>query len=227
VVDREKCQGCGTCAEGCYARALVLMGKPMSVEEVLAEVRKDRAFYEASGGGMTLSGGEPMFQTAFVAELLAAAQAEGLHTALDTSGYAPWAAYEQVLPHTDLVLYDLKCVDPTLHRIATGVSSDLVLENLRRMCDAGQEVLVRVPTIPGFNATPEQMEALARFVASLPHPPRMELLPYHRLGESKYCALGEAPPAPPTEQPTVPPGELVESLVEVCRQSGVECFVEQ
>ena len=154
VVDRERCQSCGACTQVCYAQALVLLGKEMSVEEVLAEVVKDRAFYETSGGGMTLSGGEPMYQPAFTTALLQAAKAEGLHTALDTSGYARWELYEAALPYVDLVLFDLKHTAPTAHQIGTAVDNAIILENLRRLAASGVQILVRVPTVPGFNAAP-------------------------------------------------------------------------
>ncbi len=224
VVDRSRCQGCGACAEVCYAQALVLLGKEMPVEQVLAEVVKDRAFYETSGGGMTLSGGEPMYQPAFATALLQAAQAEGLHTALDTCGYARWELYEQALPYVDLVLFDLKHTEPTAHQVGAGVDNALILENLRRLNASGVEILVRVPTIPGFNAGPEQIAAMARLLAGLPRPVPMELLPYHRLGEGKYASLGQLPPE---QQSTPPASDLLEALVEVARNLGVECKLEK
>ena len=221
VVDRALCQACGTCAGVCYAQSLVLLGREATVEEVLAEVLKDQPFYETSGGGMTLSGGEPMAQAEFTTALLAAAREAGLHTALDTSGFAPWERYQAALPHLDLVLYDLKCADPMAHRVATGVDNALILENLRRLAEAGVEILVRVPVVPGFNAAPEQMAALARLVAALPRPVPMELLPYHRLGESKHAALGQTgpddlPPAPPES------GDMT-ALAAAIEAEGVEC----
>ena len=224
VVDRERCRGCGACAQVCYAQALVLLGQERSVEEVLAEVVKDRAFYETSGGGMTLSGGEPMYQAEFATALLAGAQAEGLHTALDTSGYARWELYERALPYVDLVLFDLKHSEPTAHQVGAGVDNALILENLRRLAASGVEILVRVPTVPGFNASPEVMAGMARVVAGLPAPVVMELLPYHRLGEGKYVSLGQERPE---MQATPPDGELLDELVQVVRGMGVECKLEK
>lgn len=223
IIDRAKCQSCGTCTTVCYAQALVMLGREASVEEVIGEVVKDQAFYETSGGGMTLSGGEPMFQREFTVGLLQTAQAEGLHTALDTCGYAPWGEYEEVLPHTDLVLYDVKHADPLAHEIATGVNNELILDNLRRLAETEVDLLIRIPVIPGFNATPEQMASLARLIADLPRPVPVELLPYHRLGEGKYQALGQEPPP---EQASVPEPELIDSLLEVAQQAGVSARVE-
>ncbi len=224
AIDREVCQSCGACTQVCYAQALVLLGKEMSVEEVMAEVVKDRAFYQTSGGGMTLSGGEPMYQPAFTTALLQAAKAEGLHTAVDTSGYARWELYEQALPFVDLVLFDLKHTEPTAHQIGTGVDNTLILENLRRLAAAEVEILVRVPIIPGFNASPEGVAATARLLAGLPRPVPMELLPYHRLGEGKYASLGQEPPE---QQSTPPESDLLDTLVEVARNLGVECKLER
>ena len=224
VIDRAVCQSCGACTQVCYAQALVLLGKEMSVEEVLAEVVKDRAFYDTSGGGMTLSGGEPMFQPAFTAALLQAAKEEGLHTALDTSGYARWELYEQVLPYVDLVLFDLKHTEPLAHQVGAGVDNALILDNLRRLAASGVEILVRIPTIPGFNASPQVIGAMARLVAGLPRPVPMELLPYHRLGEGKYASLGQTPPE---QQSTPPEAELLESLAQVACDLGVECKLEK
>ncbi len=224
MVDRALCRGCGACTQVCYAQALVLLGREMSVEEVLAEVVKDRAFYTTSGGGMTLSGGEPLFQPAFTRELLRAAKAEGLHTALDTSGYARWELYEAALPYVDLVLFDLKHPEPTAHQVGAGVDNALILDNLRRLAASPVEILVRVPVIPGFNAGPEVIGAMARLLASLPRPVPMELLPYHRLGEGKYTSLGQAAPE---QQSTPPEAELLEELVAVARGVGVDCRLEK
>jgi pyruvate formate lyase activating enzyme len=220
VIDRTRCRVCGQCAGVCYAQALVLLGREATVEEVLAEVLKDRAFYATSGGGMTLSGGEPMAQPEFTTALLRAAHEAGLHTALDTSGFSRWELYAAALPYVDLVLYDLKSAEPTAHEIGTGVDHALILENLRRLAETEVEILVRVPVVPGFNAAPEQIAAIARIVAGLPRPVPMELLPYHRLGESKHAALGHER----DEEPLTPPeAELMEALVLAARAEGADC----
>lgn len=221
IVDRALCQACGECAKVCYAQSLVLLGREASVEEILAEVLKDRPFYETSGGGMTLSGGEPMAQPEFATALLAAGREAGLHTALDTSGIMPWERYQAALPYVDLVLYDLKCADPLAHRLGTGVDNAIILENLRRLSEAGVEIMVRVPVVPGFNAEPEQMAALARIVAALPRPAPLELLPYHRLGESKHAALGQT--GPDGLPPAPPPAEVMSALAAAVEAEGVEC----
>jgi pyruvate formate lyase activating enzyme len=192
VIVWERCLACGTCAEGCYAGALELAGRQVTVEEVLNEVLRDRAFYETSGGGMTLSGGEPLAQYGFIRALLQAAKAEGVHTALDTTGLAPWNQLEGLLSHTDLILYDLKHMDQERHMALTGVPNQRILDNLRRLDDAGQPLWIRIPLIPGQNDDDANYHALGRFLSSLEHIERIEILRYHRLAESKYESVGYA-----------------------------------
>lgn len=221
VIDRARCVGCGTCTQTCYAEALVLRGQTMTVEEVLAEVMKDKPFYDNSGGGMTLSGGEPLFQPEFAIALLKAAKAEGLHTCLDTCGYVPWEALAEARRYVDLVLYDLKSTDPRRHRQHTGRNNQRILENLRALTSDGVAVKLRMPLVPGFNDRREDIEAAAMFIEGLTTPPPLEILPYHKLGEGKYEALGidggfQAEP---------PPRADVEALAEIARHHGVECEV--
>lgn len=202
LIIRERCVVCGTCVEGCYAGALQLAGRQATVEEVMGEVLRDRSFYEASNGGMTLSGGEPLAQYYFSRALLRAATAEGLHTALDTSGFAPWRRLEGLLRHTDLLLYDLKHMDRERHIALTGMSNGLILDNLRRLDAAGKVIWVRLPLIPGQNDEESNYHALGQFLSGLKHIERIEILRYHRLAESKYQRLGRAYPLQGLEPPT-------------------------
>jgi pyruvate formate lyase activating enzyme len=190
VFHREKCAACGRCAEGCYAEALVLQGRSLTVEEAMDELRRDLPFYKTSGGGITLSGGEPMGQVEFSAAVLERCRAEAIHTALDTSGYAPWDDYEKVLPFVDLVLYDFKHADPEAHRTYTGVSNEIIVENLTRIDGLAIPIEVRIPVIPGINDDRQNIEATASFLKRIRHVTRVTLLPYHRLGESKYPRVG-------------------------------------
>ncbi len=201
--DRALCCVCGKCAEVCYAEAIVVEGRDVSPEEVVAEVLKDKAFYDNSGGGLTLSGGEPLLQADFCAEVLARCKASGIHTALDTAACVPWAAFEKTLPHTDLVLLDLKLMAPERHRAATGAGNELILANASRLAQAGPPIIVRVPIIPGYTDDEANVAAIAEFARELPNLECVELLPYHRFAEGKYQRLGrdyqlrgaEAPPA--------------------------------
>ena len=197
VVRRELCKGEGKCVEVCYAEALERLGYRLTVDEAVARVERDRPFYETSGGGVTISGGEPLRQAEFTAAFLARCQELGLHTALDTSGYAPWSDLEAAARHADLVLYDLKHMDPARHRELTGVPNELILDNLVRLHalrDRGQ-IWIRYPFIPTMNDEPENYRAMGRFLASLAdsgRPLRVDILPYHQLGQSKYRKLGLA-----------------------------------
>lgn len=185
----DRCDLCGACLEACYAEALEQVGCLVTVEEIVSLVEADAPFYEQSGGGMTLSGGEPLAQPAFSRRLLEESRRRGIHTAVETCGHAPWEVWETLLPHLDLILYDLKTVDAAKHRRLTGLSNQLILENLRRLAQADGHVIIRRPVIPGCNDDPQGMHALARLVKKLNRVDEVHLLPYHRLGESKYQQL--------------------------------------
>ncbi|MQY83342.1 glycyl-radical enzyme activating protein [archaeon] len=190
VVDRGRCLSCGTCAEGCYSGALEMAGHRATVDEVMEEVLRDRIFYENSGGGVTVSGGEPLAQPEFTRALLEEARDEGVHTALDTSGYAPWRVLEEVLKFTDLVLYDLKQMNSGVHRALTGVPNELIVENLRRLDGHGIPVWIRIPLIPGRNDGDANFHAMGELLSGLANVERVEILGYHRLAESKYERAG-------------------------------------
>ena len=190
VVDRGRCLSCGTCAEGCYSGALEMAGHRATVDEVMEEVLRDRIFYENSGGGVTVSGGEPLAQPEFTRALLEEARDEGVHTALDTSGYAPWRVLEEVLKFTDLVLYDLKQMNSGVHRALTGVPNELIVENLRRLDGHGIPLWIRIPLIPGRNDGDANFHAMGELLSGLENVERVEILGYHRLAESKYERAG-------------------------------------
>jgi len=156
---------------------------------VLREVERDQIFYRTSGGGVTISGGEPLLQAAFVAELLKACRRHGIDTAIETCGHAPWEDFALVLAHTDTVLFDIKHVDTIAHRRFTAVGNELILANLRRAVSSGAGVVLRLPLVPGYNADADTVRAIAALARELGIA-ELHLLPYHRLGESKYQALG-------------------------------------
>lgn len=193
----DQCIDCGTCskehsashAQICPAKALKVCGQELDVEAVLTQVLKDRAYY-ADNGGITLSGGECLLQADFASQLLARAKAVGLHTAIDTSGCVAWDAVEKTLAVCDLYLYDIKCIDPALHRAYTGADNRIILENLKKLDACKKEIWIRIPLIPGFNDTPKEMDAIASFVAALTSVTQVTLMPYHTLGASKYKTLG-------------------------------------
>ena len=163
----------------------------MTAREVLDLVEADQPFYDESGGGMTLSGGEPLLQPRFTAALLLGARKRGIRTAIETSGYASWRTWKSLLPSLDLILYDLKEVDPARHERFTGVPNDLILENIKQLAATDKKVIIRRPVIRGYNDSPASIRSLGRFVQGLKTIHEVDLLPYHRLGQSKYQRLGK------------------------------------
>jgi pyruvate formate lyase activating enzyme len=188
TIDRDRCLGCGQCVEACPNSARSLAGRRVPVDEVVREVLKDRTFYENSGGGVTLSGGEPTMQFEFVSALLRKLKSEGLHTALDTCGYVSRPLLEKLLEFTDLVLFDIKCIDSDKHFEAAGVRNDIILENFKSVYHR-KPVTIRVPLIPQFNDTIEEVTAIARFVKKEAGTLDIDLLHYNSMGEIKYRQL--------------------------------------
>lgn len=185
---RDKCTRCGECAEVCFAEALRVVGRYYTPEELLQEVRRDEPFYRTSGGGVTVSGGEPTMQPLALREFLRLCKESHLHTALETCGFADWETLEGVLPYLDLILYDVKAADVALHREFTGRDNELILNNLRRLVARGSKVIPRLPLVPTMTARGENLEAIAALLSELGLD-EVHLLPYHRLGESKLPRL--------------------------------------
>ncbi|MGC8890897.1 MAG: glycyl-radical enzyme activating protein [bacterium] len=182
--DEKLCQFCFKCVDACPTRALVLQGKIYDLEEVLDEVIKDIPFYKQSGG-VTLSGGEPTFQFDFCLDLLKSCKENGISTALDTSGFVSWDKLKDLLPFVDIFLYDIKHMNLEEHKKLTGVPNEIILENLYRLDRAEKWIEIRVPIIPGYNDSRENIVAVANFIAKLKSVRRVKLLPYHKLGLSK------------------------------------------
>lgn len=190
LLDRNKCTVCGECIDECYAEALELVGKRMSVSDVIEEIEADLPFYEQSNGGVTFSGGEPLLQPQFLRSLLIASHQLGIHTAVDTCGYASWKVIDSLRQEVDLFLYDLKILDDHLHRKYTGVSNRLILENLRRLSEGGSHIIVRFPVIPGINDEEGHVRRLANLVKGLANIHEIDILPYHSSAINKYNSLG-------------------------------------
>jgi pyruvate formate lyase activating enzyme len=220
TLDRERCQVCGRCAAECYAGALERIGRDVSVAEILDEIVRDRPFYEASGGGITLSGGEPLAQLAFTRALLREAKCARLHCCVETSGYADFSAFEVVVDDVDLFLYDLKETDDSRHRAWTGVSNARILGNLRALHDLGASILLRLPIVPGFNDRNDHFERVAELVRGLPNLAGVELMPYHRLGTAKRQRLGAMESAGKPE-PVPPSDSTVATWVHTLTALGV------
>lgn len=199
MIDVSLCDMCGVCVDECYPGALEQVGSFKSVKEVIQVVLEDRLFYENTGGGMTLSGGEPLAQPEFCLALLKTAREYGIHTAIETTGQAAWVDLEKLLPYLDLVLYDVKEVDDERHQRFIGGSNRLILDNLKRLAGTDKQVIIRRPIVPGYNDDPESIHALGQFVQQLGTVRQVDLLPYHRMGQNKYAhlereyALGDTP----------------------------------
>ena len=198
----EACTGCGKCVEACLTGALRLYGQEMEAEEAAMRLLEDRSFYESSGGGVTFSGGEPLLQPQFLADVMRLLKEKDVHIAVDTCGEVPWANFEAVLPWTDLFLYDIKHLDSGAHRKGTGTGNERILDNLRRLIQAGAAVEIRTPVIPGYNDDPAHLEAIASLLAELEHISAWRLLPYHSMAKGKYEALGLAYPMSETDMPS-------------------------
>ena len=219
-IDWDRCTQCLVCAEACIYDSLNVCGRYVGVQEVLDEVMRDEAFYNNSGGGMTVSGGEALSQTGFVTRLLAEGKQKGLHTAIDTSGYAPWKEMEEVLHLVDLVLFDIKHLDPGEHKRTTGVDNRLILENLTR-ASKKKNLWLRLPLISGFNDSDEHMDNIAVLGRDM-GAEKISLLPYHEGGKSKSQQLGR--PYGFSEA-TAPTDERIGYLKEIIEKRGVKASV--
>jgi pyruvate formate lyase activating enzyme len=188
---RTRCDRCMKCIEVCTYEALSIVGNPMTHEEIIEEVERDRPFYENSMGGMTLSGGEPTSHANFSIQLLKMAKEKEIHTCIDTNGFVSWEILHQIVKYVDVVLFDLKHIDADAHLKKTGAGNTIILQNLARLSETGKEIWVRIPVIPDFNDSMEFHERTAEFLTSLPRPvSRVDLLSYHNWCQDKYDWLG-------------------------------------
>lgn len=187
LLDRDLCIACGKCADKCLGSAITFYGKEVTVEELLPKLLEDKDFYDTSGGGVTISGGECLCQADFCAELLKALKEQGIHTAVDTCGMVSKEAFDKVIPYTDVFLYDIKAIDEDVHIKCTGHSNNLILENIQYLDSLGKDIEVRIPYVPEYND--DQMEKIADFLKPLRSVKRVRVLPYHNYAGSKYDAL--------------------------------------
>lgn len=189
AIDREACDLCGDCAEVCPSEALEIIGREKSAEQVLWEIEKDVIFYDESYGGVTFSGGEPLLQPEFLHTILQGCRERGIRTAVDTSGYTSFDVFEKIDDKVELFLYDLKIMDDKEHRVYTGVSNRLILENLKKLSERGARIIIRIPIIPGVNDSRARITHTADFITSLKRIQSISLLPYHKTGKQKYKRL--------------------------------------
>ncbi len=215
TLDRGKCVACGACAEACALKALVMTGKRASVAGVMAQVLADGAYYKSSGGGVTLSGGEPVLQTEFALAILSACRENGIHTALQTAGNYTWDKIAPLLPMTDLVLFDMKSSSKETYRKHVGCELDRVFDTLMRIDECGMRLIVRTPVVGSINATAEDIGGIAEMLAPLMNLEHYVLIPYHSLGRVKYDALG-MPYQTQMYTPSVEQMERLEDLASAC-----------
>ena len=191
-IDRKKCTNCLKCYDACPSDAIKQWGNVMSVEDCMKIIRRDRGYYDRSGGGVTVSGGDPLMQSDFTAELLKACREEGIHTCCESTFYANWSEIDKILPYSDLLISDIKHMDSSIHKKYTGVSNERILKNLRRLAKNNREMILRIPVIPNVNDDKGNIEATADFILDeLGGKVRtLQLLSFMRLGKEKYASLG-------------------------------------
>lgn len=221
IVDREKCTSCGECVLVCPGSALLMKGKTMTVEEVIKEARKDSIQYYRSDGGITLSGGEALVQSEFAKELFKACKAQGWHTAVETEGYTNEEVIRDVMPYVDLVMLDIKSVDPKKHVEFTGVDNKTILKNAKIIQEITNTV-IRIPVIPEFNASREEITDIIKFVKTLPNVKKVHLLPYHRYGENKYKLLNREYEMKDTKELS---DDYKSELKQIVESYGLECQI--
>ena len=209
---REKCVGCGACAEACLGAALTSYGREVTVEELLPQLLEDKDFYETSGGGITLSGGECLMQPDFCAEVLKRCKELGLNTAVDTCGFVARESLDKVIPYTDKFLYDMKAVDEDVHSRCTGQSNRIILENLKYLDSKNCKIEIRIPYVPGWNS--DQIPKMAEFLKTLQNVTKVRVLPYHNYAGSKYEAL-EIENTLPIQLPTEEEIKAAEELMKI------------
>ena len=220
-IDRERCTQCGTCTRACPTQALEMKGKRMTVAEVMRELQKEENLFRRSGGGITLSGGEPLAQPAFARELLKACKEKGWHTAIETTGLATPEVIEDVFPWIDLALTDIKSINPQVHKHNTGVDNRQILENLLRISFI-TNVIVRVPLIPGVNDNPEEIRNIGEFARLMSGVETIHLLPYHTFGENKYDLLGRIYPMGKTQPCAETKTDMLKQIIE---SMGFHCHI--
>lgn len=209
IFDKSKCSLCGKCEDICLGDALKFYGKKMSVQDLLETLREDKDFFDTSGGGVTLSGGECLTNADFCTELLRALKNEGINTAIDTCGYVPRENFDKVLEFTDTFLYDIKAIDKEVHMKCTGKSNELILDNLKYIDSMGKNIEIRIPYVPEYNA--DQIPKIKKFLKELKNVTKVKILPYHNYAGSKYLSL-DMENTLPTVLPTQDEIEIAEKI---------------
>lgn len=226
-INRDLCIGCMKCAEVCPADAIKAWGWKMDEGQVMDIIRRDISYYESSGGGVTISGGEPLIQPEFTKAILKCCREEGIHTCLESTFCADWRIIEDVIPYADMLITDIKHMDAEIHKKYTGVSNKRILENLSQLSKLDKPIIIRVPVIPGVNDDKENMEATADFILSQMdgHVEQLQLLPFMRLGEEKYRSLGMDYPMKELEFDRDAFQEYIKKIASYFNERGIRCQI--
>lgn len=219
---KEKCIACGKCVEVCQANAMQMVGKEISVKEVLEEIKKDEIYYKYSNGGLTLSGGEALFQPEFAVELLKACKSYGFNTSIETTAFVSTDVIKQVIPFVDLVLLDLKMMNSELHKEYTGQNNEIIMKNAQYIASMGKQLIIRIPVIPEINDTYENVADTILFIKQLENVNEVHILPYHRLGVNKYDYLGYKYAL---GDKSISDGEKIKRLQAMVESNGLICKI--
>lgn len=222
IINKELCDNCGICAKECYANSKQIIGKEMSVKEVVEEVMKDNMFYKRSKGGVTFSGGEPLMQPAFLLALLKELKKQKVNTAIETSGYCDTETLKEIADYLDIIFYDIKHMDTDTHKKLTGVPNKLILENLKALDSKRKKITVRVPIITTYNDSQEHIKSIVEFCLELKSVEKIELLPYHNLGKYKYKSINREYKL---SQLKTPDKEHIEKLLSIVEDAGIPCEI--
>ena len=222
-IDRKLCNSCGKCAEVCNAKAIEVLGHRMTIAQIITEVKKDEIIYKYSHGGVTISGGEPLFDTGFALKLLRAFREEGINTGVDTCGQIPWKALEPMLPYVDFFLWDIKHMDPKKHKLLTGVSNELILSNARAVSERHVPLYIRIPIIPGCNDSEENIRATCEFTLKLSSVVEVDIMPLHHLGKARYDSLNL--PYPIANLALIP-DDIIQGIKRLIESYGLKCVIE-
>ena len=222
-IDRSVCNACGKCAEVCNAKAIEVLGHRMTIAQLIAEVKKDEIIFKHSHGGVTISGGEPLFDADFALNLLRAFKEEGINTGVDTCGQVPWSALEPMLPYVDFFLWDIKHMDPEKHKKLTGVSNELILSNAVAVSERKVPIYIRIPIIPGCNDSEENIRATCEFAKKLSSVVEVDIMPLHHLGKARYESLNL--PYPIANLALIP-DDVMQGIKRLVESYGLKCVIE-
>jgi pyruvate formate lyase activating enzyme len=223
VIQRLRCNSCGNCVTVCSPKALEVLGYPMTIEQLVTETKKDETIFKHSHGGVTISGGEPLYNAEFALKLLQAFKQQGINTGVDTSGYVPWSGIEPTLSYVDFFLWDIKHMDPKKHKEYTGVSNKLILSNARSISERKVPIYIRVPLIPSYNDSKENIKAICEFSRQLSSLVEIDIMPLHHLGKARYQSLNRPYPI---DNLRLIPDNVLQDIKNLVESYGLKCVIQ-